>query len=160
MFYMTDMLVKLYDLPSTDGEDENLQENKIVIRRVLTPEKSIIVDWINIHFSVSWADQAEIAFSRQPVSCFIALEDKDIVGFACYDVTCKNFFGPMGVYKDYRGNGIGRRLLLKSLEAMTAEGYAYAIIGDIGPAEFYKKVVGATIIPDSTPGIYENMLRE
>ena len=54
--------------------------------------------------------------------------------------------------------GIGRALLLRSLAAMRAEGYAYAVIGGVGPQEFYKKCVGAMLIPDSAPGIYRDFL--
>jgi len=52
----------------------------------------------------------------------------------------------------------GTALLLATLHAMAAEGYAYAIIGGFGPAEFYSKAVGAVPIAGSTPGIYANML--
>lgn len=38
------------------------------------------------------------------------------------------------------------------------EVYGYAIIGWVGPAEFYAKAVGAVEIPDSTPGVYRGML--
>ena len=38
-------------------------------------------------------------------------------------------------------------------------GYGYAIIGDVGPSAFYEKSVGATVIPDSEPGVYRGMLR-
>ena len=53
---------------------------------------------------------------------------------------------------------IGRAMLLRSLAAMRAEGYAYAVIGGVGPQEFYKKCVGAMLIPDSVPGIYRDFL--
>jgi hypothetical protein len=33
-------------------------------------------------------------------------------------------------------------------------GYAYAIIGGVGPAAFYEKVCGAFVIPGSERGIY------
>lgn len=33
-----------------------------------------------------------------------------------------------------------------------------AIIGGVGPAEFYAKAVNAALIPDSTPGIYRGLL--
>ena len=42
---------------------------------------------------------------------------------------------------------------------MYTVGYAYAIIGDAGPVEYYKKTVGAVEIPNSHPGIYKNMLK-
>lgn len=45
-----------------------------------------------------------------------------------------------------------------SLTAMRDAGYGYAIIGGVGPAEFYRRTVGAIEIPDSNPGIYAEML--
>jgi hypothetical protein len=42
---------------------------------------------------------------------------------------------------------------------MRWQGYAYAIIGAVGPAEFYTRVVGATLIEDSTPSILGGLLR-
>ena len=41
---------------------------------------------------------------------------------------------------------------------MHAHGYAYAIIGGVGPTEFYNKTVGATVIEESTPGVYRDWL--
>lgn len=57
-----------------------------------------------------------------------------------------------------RGKGIGEALLIESLAAMRATGYAYAIIGGAGPTQFYARAVGAVEIPGSTPGIYAGML--
>jgi hypothetical protein len=54
---------------------------------------------------------------------------------------------------------LARALLLAALHAQRSRGYAYAIIGGVGPAAFYAKVVGAIDIPGSTPGIYGGMLR-
>jgi hypothetical protein len=42
---------------------------------------------------------------------------------------------------------------------MRALGYGYAVIGSAGPMEYYSKIVGATVIEDSTPGIYKGMLK-
>jgi len=58
-----------------------------------------------------------------------------------------------------RGMGVGKALLYDTLDAMRAKGYAYAIIGGVGPLEFYKKTVGAIEIGGSKPGIYQGMLR-
>jgi hypothetical protein len=38
---------------------------------------------------------------------------------------------------------------------MRDEGYAYAVIGGVGPAEYYRRAIGATVIEGSTPGIYD-----
>jgi hypothetical protein len=49
--------------------------------------------------------------------------------------------------------------LLASLHGLRELGYVYAIIGGVGPIEFYQKTVGAIIIPDSSPGIYSDLLK-
>ncbi len=51
-------------------------------------------------------------------------------------------------------------MLWESLLAMKAQGYAYGIIGGVGPAEFYTKAVGAVIIDGSDPGIYAGIMSE
>jgi predicted N-acetyltransferase YhbS len=75
-------------------------------------------------------------------------------------VTCRNFFGPEGVVADERGRGTGRALLLAALHAQRDQGYGYAIIGGVGPAEYYRKTVNAVDIPDSTPGIWKTWMQE
>jgi len=91
-----DMLVKLYDLPNSQAAFERLHETGCVVRRALAPEKHKVVAWVRDTFSEAWASEAEVGFSRQPISCFIAIQKRKIVGFACHDVTCLNFFGPTG----------------------------------------------------------------
>lgn len=82
-----------------------------------------------------------------------------MIGFACYEATCRNFFGPTGVGQEARGKGVGTALLLACMHAMKADGYAYAIIGSAGPVDFYAQTLGAVKIENSTPGIYKGMLR-
>jgi GNAT superfamily N-acetyltransferase len=130
----------------------------IVMRRALAPEKHKVTAWVRQTFSEAWASEAEVAFSRQPVSCFIAIQQKKIVGFACHDATCPNFFGPTGVDPKAQKNGIGKALLFACLEAMKHQGFGYAIIGGAGPAEFYAKAVGDVAIEGSEPGIYRGLL--
>ncbi|MNC29872.1 Acetyltransferase (GNAT) family protein [compost metagenome] len=160
---MPDMLVKLYELPDLAPVQSKLEEQGIVIRRGLPPEKHLAAEWVERTFQRHWRSELEAAYSRLPVSCFIAQDvsggKAEMVGFACYEATAKDFFGPTGVNPDYRGKGIGKALLLAALHAMRAEGYAYAIIGSAGPTAFYEKEVGAIAIPDSSPGIYKHMLR-
>ena len=57
-----------------------------------------------------------------------------------------------------RGKRIGNALLLAALHAQKAQGYAYAIIGGVGPAAYYAKTVGAVLIEGSNPGIYAGLL--
>jgi predicted N-acetyltransferase YhbS len=144
-----DMLVKLYDLPDSRASFERLRQEGIQIRRALTAEK---------HKVAAWASEAEVAFGRQPVSCFIAVQDGRIVGFACHDATCRNFFGPTGVDPKARKNGVGTALLFACLEDMRQQGFGYAIIGGVGPAAYYSKTVGAVPIEGSEPGVYRGLL--
>ncbi|HOQ39755.1 MAG TPA: GNAT family N-acetyltransferase [Fervidobacterium sp.] len=158
---MPDMLVKLYELPSDEDILEELSKIGIVIKRSIGPEKISIVEWVKAEFGKHWASETDVTFSNKPISCFIAIDttnDNEIVGFACYDATTRGFFGPTGVNPKYRGKGIGTALLLACLKDMYSIGYAYAIIGDAGPTEYYKKTVGAVEIPNSHPGIYKNMV--
>ncbi|MGI6704707.1 MAG: GNAT family N-acetyltransferase [Clostridia bacterium] len=157
---MPDMLVRLYDLPDSRPIMEEMRKVGIEIRHPIPPEKHIVLDWVRREFSEGWASECGVSFIHQPVACFIALERGKIVGFACYEATCRNFFGPMGVKESCRGRGIGKALLLASMEAMKAMGYAYAIIGGAGPVSFYQKSVGAVAIDGSVPGIYRGMLTQ
>lgn len=155
---MSDMLVKLYDLPENDDCMAKLVQQGIEVRRAMAPEKLLVVDWVLENFGKHWASECDVSFSNQPISCYIAVKDKEIIGFGCYNSTVKDFFGPTGVRSDMRGHGIGKALLLACLKALKAEGYAYAIIGGAGPKDFYAKIVGATVIDGSEPGIYKGLL--
>jgi GNAT superfamily N-acetyltransferase len=171
---MTDMLVKLYALPELTSDLNMLTQKGLEIRRPHASEKHVLSEWIQQHFQdASWAAGCEVALENRPVSCYIAVEksqltassqdpydlpDEVLVGFACYDVSSKGMFGPLGVNEKYRKQGIGSALLLACLYAMKEEGYAYAVIGWVSSENFYARAVGATVIPDSEPGIYHGKL--
>jgi GNAT superfamily N-acetyltransferase len=155
---MTDLLVRLYDLPGSASDRTYPPDPGIVIRRAVAYEKQAVLQWVKHRFGTGWTDECDVAFSRIPVACFIATKAGKIAGFACHDVTCLNFFGPLGVDEKYRGTGIGKALLLTCLDAMAAQGYAYAVIGGAGPTGFFVKAAGAQPIAGSTPGIYRDRL--
>ena len=157
---MPDMLVKLYTLPSLEAELSKKQQEGIIVRRAIAPEKHLLLAWIDKHFNSHWVSECDVSFHNKPPSCWIAIEKEKLIGFACYESTCKNFFGPMGVDEAARGRGVGKALLLASLHDMRVQGYAYAVIGGAGAVEFYQKTAGAIVIEDSKPGIYSGMLRE
>src|SRR4030081_3666638 len=120
---MAVLLVKLYDLkppkrPPPPGVD---------VRRAFAAEKRLIADWVAKRFGERWASECEISFTRQPVACFIAIDDLDVIGFATYDSTARGFFGPTGVMESARHKGVGRALLLATIQDMAAQGYAYCI---------------------------------
>ncbi len=156
---MTDLLVNLNKLPEVKPLIDRLGGQGIDIRRTIAPEKHVVTKWVEQHFGAGWASETEVAYSNRPTSCWIATHEAKCVGFACYDTSAKDFFGPTGVDETYRGRGIGKALLLACLHDMLAQGYGYAIIGWVGPLEFYANAVGAIEISDSRPGVYRGMLR-
>lgn len=155
---MPDLLVKLYTLPEITPTIEALAAQGIVIRRSLAPEKHVVVEWVRQHFSSHWASETDVAYTNHPVSCFVATHEGKLIGFACYDSTARDFFGPTGVDDALRGRGVGKALLLACLHDMRSQGYGYAIIGAAGPVDFYVRSVGAIPIEDSWPGVYRGLL--
>ena len=154
---MPDMLVRLYDLPDPATYDAAAEEAGVEVRRLEPWERSAFRRFIEDEFGGRWADEAEPALARQPVSAFVAVAGDVIVGFAVYECTRRGYFGPTGVRPDLRGRGIGAALLLRCLRSMAEFGYAYAVIGGVNEAvEFYENVCGAFVIPASERGIYRS----
>ena len=167
---MPDMLVKLYELPEVAPALAALQAAGRLVRRANVWEKHALVDWVRPRFGEVWAGGCEAALEQRPVTCFIAVEPvlgqpagqrpaDRLLGFACYDVAGRGVFGPTGVQENDRGRGVGTGLLLACLHAMRAERYTYAIIGEAGPVDFYRKTVSAVVIEGSDMGTARRTLR-
>ena len=158
---MPDMLVRLYDLPDATPYHARAADAGVRVRRLDAWDRYALRTFVREHFGDTWASEADFAFTDgHPIKGFIAMKDGDIVGFAVYETSRRNFFGPTGVREDMRGSAIGAVLLFRCLESMRDAGYAYAIIGGVGPAEFYEKVCGATIIPGSERSVYGELYEE
>ena len=157
---MPDMLVQLLKLAPADPIISKLQRAGVIARRANAHEISRVQEFVAKNFAQAWADEILVGFARQPISVFIAIRDGEIIGFGAYECTRRSFFGPTGVLEEERGQGIGRALLLACLWGLREMGYAYAIIGGAGPVEFYKRECGATVIPDSVPGVYHDPLNK
>jgi GNAT superfamily N-acetyltransferase len=157
---MPDMLVNLLKLPDPAPLVDHLRGQGLIIRRAQPFELTPVREFITKHFALTWADETSVGFANKPVSVYLAIRDGAIVGFAAYECTRRAFFGPTGVLETERGRGAGRALLTASLAGLRDLGYVYAIIGGVGPADFYARAVGATPIPDSTPGIYADLLKK
>jgi predicted N-acetyltransferase YhbS len=151
---MPDLLVNLLKLPAPESASR-----EFLVRRAQPFEISIVRRFVGENFSANWADEISVGFARQPISVFVATQERELIGFAAYECTRRGFFGPMGVVDSARNNGVGKALLLTALNALKELGYVYAIIGAAGPVRFYQKTVGAIIIPDSEPGIYTDLLK-
>ena len=131
------------------------------MRRLDAWDRGALRAFVKQHFGDNWASEADFAFGnghRSPASW--RSSDGAIAGFAVYESSRRGFFGPTGVREDLRGKAIGASLLFRCLESMREMGYAYAIIGGVGPAEFYTKVCGAQIIEGSDASVYAELYRE
>lgn len=151
---MPDMLVRLYDLPDPAPICGRAASAGYDVRRAEPWERLALRDFIREHFPGPWPVEAERAFANTPITAYVATRGPAIVGFAVYECTRRGFFGPTGVREDLRGSGLGAALLLRCLESMRELGYAYAVIGGVGPAEFYEKVCGAFTIPGSETSVF------
>ena len=152
---MPDMLIKLYEIEDDWRFLAKQKKLGIAIRKPIGPEKHIIVNWVSDQFGAGWASEIDVAISNRPRTCFIAVKEAVIIGFACYDATGLGFFGPIGVEESYRGRGTGTALMTACLLDMKLRGYGYAIVGAVQATAYYTKTVGAWEIPHSSPGIYE-----
>ena len=151
-----DWLVKLYDLPAPPRWRT---VPGVVLRKPIGPEHRLVVDWVAREFGAGWASEAQAALGNRPLSLTIAVGADGLLGFACYDATARGMFGPVGVAAPARGRGLGAALLFACLDDMRTLGYAYAVIGAVGPGEFYRRTVGAVPIEGSSPGPYRGMLK-
>jgi predicted N-acetyltransferase YhbS len=157
---MADMLVNLLRLPPLEPMIQDMRRAGVVVRRAAPYEISRVRRFVERHFTAAWADEISVGYANKPASVFLAIREGDVIGFAAYECTRRGFFGPTGVEERERGKGIGKALLLAALHGLAEMGYAYGIIGGVGPVEFYASAVGATLIPDSTPGIYADPLSD
>lgn len=154
---MPDMLVRLYDLPSFDQYAERASRSGFTVRRAEPWDRDAMRHFVTGEFGELWAVEADRAFNYTPITAYLAFDGHEIVGFAVYECTRRGFFGPTGVRTDLRGRGIGAVLLFRCLEAMREIGYAYGVIGGVGPIEFYEKVCGAFVIPGSEVSVYQSL---
>lgn len=158
---MPDMLVRLYDLPDSAPFAARTAAAGIVVRRLDAWDRAPLRVFVKQHFGENWASEADFAFGNgHPITGFVAIERGAIAGFAVYESSRRGFFGPTGVREDLRGKGVGASLLFRCLENMREMGYAYAVIGGVGPAEFYTKVCGAQVIEGSEASVYADLYRE
>jgi len=160
---MPDMLVKLYDMPKIDMEEQMAGEG-VLIKRAMALDKVRVMEFVDSQFNeycAGWVSECERAIFNDPPSCYIAVKDGQIIGFACYDATALGYFGPTGVLPSEQGKGIGKALLVRCLESMKEKGYGYAIIGYVVDAvSFYEKALGAVVIEGSSPekSVYSNLI--
>lgn len=124
------------ELPSAIGE-----------RRASSADRERILAFIEREFGRIWRFEAARAFDNDPPTMFVADDDSEVVGFAAHDANNRGlgFFGPTGVVRSQRGQGIGARLLRASLADLRRLGHDRAIIPWTDALAFYAKSCGATV---------------
>ena len=76
-----DLLVKLYDLPAVH-DDQPLRDRGIEIKRAFAGDREQVLAFVGENFGKSWVNECAYSLCQQPIRCFIAVQDKQVLGFA------------------------------------------------------------------------------
>ncbi|MGM0845357.1 MAG: GNAT family N-acetyltransferase [Bacillota bacterium] len=120
-----------------------------LIERANKEHEATVLRFVEENFGGSWTETVHNGFLQKEIPIFLAWEDTKLIGFSSYDVFRgqKGIYGPMGVLKTERNNKVGSQLLHEALQDMKEKGYAYIVLGEAGPIEYYEKECRATLIP-------------
>jgi len=126
----------------------------------MSSEAMTVKQWVQVNFNDAWASEVLPSLCRTPATMFIAIDDTSggLSGFCAWDSTALGFLGPVGIGENCREKGVGRALVMAVYRAMREQGYGYAVVGDAGPAEFFRKISRMFEIENSRPGIYPGKL--
>jgi mycothiol synthase len=115
--------------------------------RVTGATRERVLDFIGKEFGRIWRFEASHAFENDPPTLVYAEVDGQIAGFAAHEANNRGlgFFGPTGVARAHRGQGLGGRLLQASLADLCRLGYDRVIIPWTDAIDFYRKACGATV---------------
>lgn len=84
---MSDLLVKLAPLPPLEPIFAEMRQQQTPIFRAIAPQKTAVAELAFQIDGQGWRDEVEVAFSHQPVGCWIAKSGAEIIGFGCIDAT-------------------------------------------------------------------------
>jgi mycothiol synthase len=115
----------------------------VEIRRLTASEAPDFQRWMHTAWEAEWAREVRLTLARDPISCFVALENGEYLGFAACDTNRLGWFGPMGTSEAARGRGVGATLLRCCLRDYLDRGAAECQVAWVGPQDFYRKAVGA-----------------
>lgn len=103
--------------------------------------KDELIQFVSNEFSSSWSNEVKMAMEgSNPNSGSIILQNENmhIIGFAAFNGSNPQWFGPMGVKSDLRKEGFGRILFYEALKEMMRRGIKKTILPWInGKEEFY-----------------------
>ena len=156
------MLVKLFTLDPLQPEIDKMAAMGITIRRPIGPENYAVIEWIKKYFPNSlWAAEAENAFFNNPKTIYIALREgengSEMLGFACWDATVNNFFGPTGVKECERGKGIGRAMMHGAILRCKEMGIEKCCVNSFGWRKNFYNAAG--FITEDSTGFWYKILK-
>lgn len=133
-----DLVVELAALPSAQSTR---------VRRAAQGDRSRVLHFIEQEFGRVWRFETNRAFENDPPSIFIAEERGEIIGFSAAEANNRGLgsYGPAGVRSDHRKTGIGRDLLLASMNDLRERGYARSIVPWAAAIPFYERVAQAKV---------------
>ena len=126
----------------TKADRKAMADNKL--RKATADDAAGLMKMVEKAFP-HWAWEAESGLTRGTV--IVAGTKGTVQAFACCSATHPGWFGPMGTVESQRGKGLGRLLLLRSMELLKAEGWGGARIPWVGPVPFYARYCGAVLGP-------------
>ena len=152
-----DLLLKLYEINDDPKIMERIAEHGVKIKRVMPMNTSKVYDFIRDNFAATWADECMPSIMNG--DCYVAVKDRELLGFFAIDTPAKGFTGPVGVLPSARRMGISRALGLVGIKAMRNKGYKYAVSGRVHPwfVAVERSLVGLMPIPGCA-GSYNDML--
>jgi mycothiol synthase len=115
----------------------------VEIRRLTAAETPDFERWMQMAWDAEWAREVQLTLARDPISCFVARENGEYLGFAACDTNRLGWFGPMGTSEAARGRGVGATLLRCCLRDYLDRGATECQVAWVGPQDFYRKAVGA-----------------
>ena len=148
-----DMLIPLHALPARQDAPA------FRVRKPLAPEHAVVSAWVATNFSEGWSSEASRRPVQPPRPLFIAQRANGHPRLLLLRRRGPRLRRAAGRAGAGRRQGIGAALLLACLHDMRTMGYGYAIAGHVSAPEFFRKVGGRARDPDSTPGIYADLLR-
>jgi ribosomal protein S18 acetylase RimI-like enzyme len=126
-----------------DWVPDRRRAGDLELRRATGADRDGLDAFIAARFDPAWRREAARALDRSPATVFVVTAADRIAGFACHGVYRVDWFGPIGVDPRYRHARVGQALLAGCLDDLAAAGLAAAQISWIGPADFYRRTVGA-----------------
>lgn len=152
-----DLLIKLFEINDDPTILKRMDEQSIQIKRVMPMNMTRVYEFIRDNFAPTWADECLPSILNG--DCYVAVKDRELLGFFAIDTPAKGFTGPVGVLPEARRMGISRALGLTGIKAMRDKGYKYAVSGRVHPwfRTVEESLVGLIPIPGSA-GSYRDML--